>query len=147
MGVSQSCESEPLRADHGTIKLKFFMRSKYDSLISFLLRAGIATVFLYAAIASFLDPFSWIGFFPAWLREIFDPALLLMGFSIFEIALGLWIFSGVMVREAAVVASITLFAIVLGNLGALDIVFRDVAILFAALALVAVGQKERELGR
>jgi uncharacterized membrane protein YphA (DoxX/SURF4 family) len=122
------------------------MRSKYDSLISFLLRAGIATVFLYAAIAAFLDPFSWIGFFPVWLRELFDAELLLMGFSIFEIALSLWIFSGAMIREAAIVASITLFAIVLGNLGALDIVFRDVAILFAALALVAIGQKDKETG-
>lgn len=114
------------------------MAIKYENLVSFLLRIGLATVFLYAAVASFLDPLSWIGFFPSFLRDMFDANKLLMFFSVFEIALALWLLSGVRTFFAGLAAAATLSGIILGNLGILDIVFRDVAILFAALALVAL---------
>lgn len=115
---------------------------KYKSLVSFLLRAGLATVFLYAAVASFLDPFSWIGFFPEWLRGVFDANSLLMIFSTFEIGFALWLLSGYKAFYSALVAAGTMLAIISANLGLLDIVFRDVAILFSALALVALEANE-----
>lgn len=114
----------------------------------FLLRVGLALVFLYAAVAAALDPFSWIGFLPQWLRRIFPAGFLLAGFSVYQSLLGFWLISRFKIFYAAIFASATIFAIVVFNLGALDIVFRDIAILFMALALVFLSwQKKRRIGK
>jgi len=103
---------------------------------SLVLRAGLAVVFLYAAIASILDPISWIGFLPQWLQMIVPGSILLFVFSVYEVILSLWLLSGWRSLTAGLFAAGTLFLIIIQNLGALDIVFRDVAILFAATALI-----------
>lgn len=109
---------------------------------SFLLRVGLATALLYAATASLLDPDSWIGFIPAIFRSIISGEILLALFSIYEAALALWLLSGKSAFYSALLAAATLFFITVFNLGALDIVFRDIAIIFMALAL-AVLEKPR----
>ncbi len=114
-------------------------------LVSLLLRIGLAFVFLYVAVASFLAPDSWIGFFPAVFKNIFPQNLLLTGFSVYEILLGLWLLWGRYAFYSAPLAVLTLLGIIIPNLGALDIIFRDVGLLFAALALAALNyQKIRE---
>ena len=115
---------------------------KNTALISFLLRVVFTTVFLYAAIASFLDPTAWVGFLPQWRRAIIPGSILLPLFSVYDIALSLWILSGKKVFYGALLAAATLLAIMVTNMGALDIIFRDIAIFFAALAL-AVLEKPR----
>ncbi len=104
-----------------------------------LLRVGLAFVFLYAGVGSLINPQNWIGFFPFFLRNAIPETTLLIGFSAFEIILSMWILSGKKIRLAAIVASITLSGIILGNLSQLDIVFRDVAMLYVALALAFPG--------
>ncbi|MDP6642137.1 MAG: hypothetical protein QGF74_02035 [Candidatus Nanoarchaeia archaeon] len=99
----------------------------------FLLRVGLAIVFLYAAITAFITPNNWIGFIPGFIesgRETF-----LMAFSVYEILLALWLLSNKKIFWASVVAAVTMLLIVVGNIFVLDIVFRDVAILFMAIAL------------
>lgn len=109
-------------------------------LAEFLLRAGLAVVFLYAATASFLMPQNWIGFFPPWLRNIIPAEILLVVFSSFEIILALFLISGLKTFRAAAVSGIVLFLIIVFNLSVslLDIIFRDIAILFGALALAVL---------
>ena len=113
-------------------------------LVSFFLRAGLAIVFLYAAVASFLDPTSWIGFFPEWLRALFPATILRYLFSTYEIVLALWLLKGKQTFYAASLAALTLFSIIIFNTGALDIVFRDVAIFFSALGLVALSYERKK---
>lgn len=117
-----------------------FLDKKY--LVPLLLRIGLAFVFLYAAIASFLAPDSWIGFFSPFLRNIFPPKLLLASFSVYEISLGLWLLWGRYAFYSASLATLTLLGIIIPNLGALDIIFRDISIFFTALALAALNYKE-----
>lgn len=109
---------------------------KYERLVSFLLRAGVATVFLYAAVAATLEPTAWVGFFPQFLRALIPDRVLLTLFSLYELTLGLWVLSGRKTFYAGLLASATLLAIIVVNITLLDIVFRDIAIFFAALALV-----------
>ncbi|MBI4253380.1 hypothetical protein HY623_04380 [Candidatus Uhrbacteria bacterium] len=116
---------------------------KNERLISFLLRAGIAVAFLYAAIAAFLDPFSWVGFMPAWIDAIVPRNMLLMIFSVYETGLALWLLSGRAAYYSAAFSSATLFFIILFNISSFDILFRDVPILFAALAMVAMTARSR----
>ena len=114
---------------------------KRYELVSLLLRVGLAFVFFYAAIGSFLAPDSWLGFFPPFLRNIFPPNLLLTGFSVYEILLGLWLLWGRYAFYSASLAVLTLLGIIIPNLGALDIIFRDVGLLFAALGLAVLNYK------
>lgn len=113
-----------------------------ERLISFLIRAGIATAFLYAAIAAFLEPFSWVGFLPTWIEAIIPRTAVLSLFSTYEVALALWLLSGKHAFRASACAAATLFCIIIFNIGSLDILFRDVPILFAALAMMAMTYKK-----
>jgi len=112
-------------------------------LASFFLRTGLALVFLYAAVAAFLEPQNWIGYFPGWLRNIFPDQFLLYGHSFLEVVLALWLLGNKKVFYAAVVSAGAILLIVIFNLGLLDIVFRDVAIFFSAVALAVLHQEEK----
>lgn len=109
-----------------------------QNLVSFLLRLGIAAVFLYAAIASVLDPNSWVGFLPQWMGQFVSLHTLLILFSVYEVVLALWLLSGQAVFAVAVFSALTMIGVLTQNIGAFDIVFRDVAILFSALALASL---------
>jgi uncharacterized membrane protein YphA (DoxX/SURF4 family) len=104
--------------------------------ISILLRIGIAITFLYAALATTLHPNDWIWFFPTFLRNSIPHPLLLTGFSIYEVILGVWLIVGWRTIYAAALAGITILGIIFANLSTMDIVSRDFAIFFAAVALV-----------
>ena len=109
--------------------------------VSILLRLGLAFSFIYAAISSFINPSSWIGFFPSFLQN----DILLMIFSIYEILLGIWVFSGKKLFYSSVLSSLTLFGIIVFNFGAFDIVFRDVAILAMAIALALLSKSDSKI--
>lgn len=118
------------------------MDTKKLSLAHFLLQAGVAIVFLYAGISSFLDPSSWIGFIPQFIRDVVPGTIFLPIFSIYEFVIAMWLLSGKELFYAAGLASLTLLSIIAFNTGALDIVFRDTAIFFAALALFVLHWNE-----
>ena len=105
------------------------------NLTPLLLRLGLATVFLYAAISSFLDPREWIGFLPPLLTEYVDGELLLKFFSVYELLLAAWLLSGVYVRYVALLCAATLAGIVVSNFSLFAISFRDIGLMLAALAL------------
>ena len=103
-----------------------------------LLRLSIVSVFLYAAVATTLQPYNWIGYMPAFLLHLFPSNLLLGGFSLYQVFLSIWILSGWKGRFSAFLAALTLLAIIIANISELDILFRDFAIFFAAAALFFV---------
>ncbi|MBI3074975.1 MAG: hypothetical protein HYY92_02040 [Parcubacteria group bacterium] len=107
---------------------------------SFLLRAGLAFSFAYAAVGAFLNSSAWIGFFPPFLLALFPETLLLVGFGAGELALAVWLLSGVRTRPAALIATVALAGIALFNLSQMDIVFRDFALALAALALAELSK-------
>ncbi len=110
-------------------------KSNRDVLVSFFLRSGLAVVFFFAAISAFLNPQAWIGYIPAFVQSIISPELFLHIHSVFNILLSLWLLSNKQTFYASILASLALFIIIAFNYTALDIVFRDIAILFGAIAL------------
>jgi uncharacterized membrane protein YphA (DoxX/SURF4 family) len=102
---------------------------------SLLLRFGLATIFLYAAISSFLVPEEWVGYFPQVLRDIVPADILLPIFSIYELLLAGWLLSGLYVQYAALLSAATLAGIVVSNFQLFAITFRDIALIFASIAL------------
>ena len=107
------------------------------SVPEWLLRIGVVGSFLYPPFDALMDPYSWIGYFPAFLTNLVAPhgVLLLHAFGVLEIGIGLWLLLGRSIRIPALVASILLIAIVVCNLPQFQVLFRDVSIALAALAL------------
>lgn len=58
-----------------------------------------------------------------------------MGFSLYELVLAVWILSSKKTFWAASLACFTLVGIIIANFSDVDILFRDIAIIFAAGAL------------
>lgn len=108
----------------------------------FLLRSAIASVFVYAAIASFVTPDNWIGYFPLFLRHIIPQSMLLTVFSVYELILAVWLLGGKFIFFAAVLAAVTLSGIIIFNIDQLDIVFRDFTVILAALSLAVFTYKK-----
>lgn len=105
------------------------------SMTVLLIRLGLAIVFLYAAISSFLDPREWLGFLPPFLTRLIDGEILLKIFSVYELLLAAWLISGVYTRYAGLLCAATLAGIVASNFSLFAISFRDIGLMFAALAL------------
>lgn len=108
--------------------------------VSLSLRIGLAFTFLYASIGALLYPVDWISFIPAWLEnlKLAPPATLLLGHALFELILGLWLLSGKKTFFAAAIAALDLVSITLFSLNIFGIVFRDVGLIFSAIALALV---------
>jgi len=104
-----------------------------------LLRIGLAGTLVYAALASFITPTSWIGFFPAFLVDLsssFMSQEVLLGiFSVTELLLAAWLLSGFKPFLAGLCVAGLFGGIFFANLGAMDLVFRDFGLFFASLAL------------
>lgn len=107
-------------------------------LVQFLLRIGLASVFVYAAVAATLQPQNWIWYMPTFLRNALPQTILLGGFSLYQLILSLWLLSGWKTFYPALLSALTMIGIIVVNFQVMDIVFRDFAILFASIAL-AVG--------
>jgi len=103
-----------------------------------MLRLGLATVFVYAAVASFVAPREWVGYLPHVLTAHVQADLLLHFFSVYELLLAAWLLSGVYVRFAGLLCALTLVGIVASNFSLFAISFRDIGLAFAALALACM---------
>ena len=104
--------------------------------VSLILRVCLAFSFIYVAISSFISPQNWVGFLPEFLPGNFiTENYFLLSFSIFELILGVWLLSNKKIYYASIVSSVVLFGIIIFNLGAMDIIFRDVSLFLASIAL------------
>lgn len=112
--------------------------------VEHILRAGLAFAFIYPAVAGYLNPFSWIGYFPEFLRDsVGNDTLLLNGFGSLEIAIALWTLSGWRIFVPSILAAVILVGIILFNAAQMDVIFRDVSILAIALALALTSRKNQ----
>ncbi|HVC35975.1 MAG TPA: DoxX family membrane protein [Candidatus Dormibacteraeota bacterium] len=109
-----------------------------NMLASLLLRIGLAAVLIYASVSSFVTPSDWIGYLPHFMTNHVSGQLLLHVFSVYETALAIWLLSGIYLKYAAVIAALTFSGIILTNLGLLAVTFRDITMVFAALALIFI---------
>lgn len=106
------------------------------------LRLGLAFVFLYAAISASFDPAAFAVYFPAFIPE-WAVDIGLPFFAVYEVALALAFLTGTRTHGTALLATVTLVGIVVFNPGAFSVLFRNVAIACAALALASATRPER----
>lgn len=111
-----------------------------------LLRLGLAIVFAYAAISSFVTPDDWVGYLPNVVTDLVDADILLKLFSTYQLVLAVWLLSGWRQEIVGLVCAATFAGIIISNTALLQITFRDIALLFASLALASLAmQKHGEL--
>ncbi|HSX00369.1 MAG TPA: hypothetical protein VLH38_05005 [Patescibacteria group bacterium] len=115
--------------------------------ISWLLRIGLALVFIYASIASLQHPLQWAGFLPHFLTAKIDGAMLIKIFAVYEAVLALWLLSGKMLRYCGALCALTLTGILITSPGQLFTTFRDIGLVFMALALWFVDIDSHESSR
>ncbi len=116
-----------------------------EKIVHILLRVSIASVFLYAAVAATLQPDNWIGYIPSVARALLPASILLVGFSVYQLILSIWLLTGWQTVYAASLAALTLLGIIGANFTQVDILFRDFAIFFAAVALAVGSYGKKEL--
>ncbi|MEK7558251.1 MAG: hypothetical protein AAB507_00255 [Patescibacteria group bacterium] len=113
-----------------------------EKIVSILLRLGVAFAFIYPAVAGFITPNDWIGFFPSFMLKTIPGEILLLIFEIFEIALGVSILFMKRPFIPAILAALVLLAIVVLDYKTMDIIFRDISILLMAVALAVLHKKD-----
>jgi uncharacterized membrane protein YphA (DoxX/SURF4 family) len=106
-----------------------------QNLPALLLRVGLAFVFAYAAISSFREPAAWVGFVPGLVQHILQATTFLHLFALFELLLAAAFIVGKFVRYAAALAVLSLAGLVIFNLNALLVTFRDIGLACMAAAL------------
>ena len=102
----------------------------------FIIRLGLALVFLWFGISKVLQPDAWIAWLPQWTEQLpisTTTQLFLQGIG--EAVLGVLLLFGLFTRVAAAIAAILLVAVIV-TIGFNDIAIRDLAILSIAIALV-----------
>jgi uncharacterized membrane protein YphA (DoxX/SURF4 family) len=113
---------------------------KPEKTANLILRLGVAFAFLYPPINAIFDPYTWIGYLPHFARSIahiggVSDIVLLHAFGLLEVIIALWILSGKKIFLPSLAATGILLVIVGLNLQDFQIIFRDVSIAAAALAL------------
>ena len=106
-----------------------------NRLANLILRLGVAFAFLYAGIGGFISPDTWVGWFPKFMRDLVPELLLLQIWGVYEIVTAIWILSGWKIFIPSALASLSLLGLIIFNLNAMDVIFRDVTILCATIAL------------
>ena len=110
----------------------------YPNTVDYLLRIGLALAFLYPPINAVMDPNSWIGYFPSFMKGIVEDQLLLHAFGVLEVSLALWVLSGWRIWIPALAMAVMLLGIVVFNIPQFQVLFRDLAIALMALALALI---------
>jgi uncharacterized membrane protein YphA (DoxX/SURF4 family) len=105
-----------------------------------LLRLSVALAFLFPPVNALIDPYSWVGYFPSFIRDLGPELVLLHIFGVIEVVIGLWILSGRRIFIPSVAATALLVLIVVTNLGDFQVLFRDLSIAGAALALAVMNR-------
>lgn len=116
-----------------------------DTRVDWILRIGLAFAFLYPPLDAIVDPYSWLGYFPSFMRGIVPDMVLLHSFGAVEILIVLWLLSGWKIFWPSVLSLLMLLSIVFSDRGDFEVVFRDLSIAAMALALAVAHLPKRSV--
>lgn len=100
------------------------------------LRLGLAFVFIYASVEIFISPERFLKYVPELMRTAIPADIFLPVFGVSELVLAAWLISGWKGAYPSMLSALMMVAIVACNMEHFQILFRNVAIGFGALALV-----------
>jgi uncharacterized membrane protein YphA (DoxX/SURF4 family) len=116
---------------------------KHKQYGTFIVRIGIAVVFLWFGIDKFVHTNNWIGWVPMWMRSLIPISLTSFMYiqGVIETLVGFLLLIGFKTRFAAFLAVITLLGVELSMVGTgqVEIMLRDAGLLAASLSLFFTG--------
>ncbi|HXF28662.1 MAG TPA: hypothetical protein VN457_02330 [Chlamydiales bacterium] len=107
-------------------------------LAKWLLRFGLAFVFMYATVEIHVNPDNFVKYIPNFVFNIVPLEIFLLVFGVAEVVLALWLLSGWKGQIPSVLAVLMIAGITLFNMDYFQILFRNVAIVFGGMALVVL---------
>lgn len=109
---------------------------------SLFLRLALAFAFLYPAYGFWANPNDWVGYIPVFVKGLgLSQEMLLWGLLGVHVIIALWLLSGWRVFIPSFGAAVFLILVVYFNIKQLDVLFRDISLALAALALAFNSQK------
>lgn len=119
------------------VKTKHPFQLHNPHLAVWLLRIGLAFVFVYAGEQSLVHPAAWIGYLPTFVANHFNAKLVLQGLAVSQLLLAAWLLIGKYLKFAAGLSALMLLGVIVSNFGpGLYVTFRDVGLLLMAVALI-----------
>lgn len=106
------------------------------NLASLMLRIGLAGVFIYAALSAFKTPEAWLSYIPPFTAKFMSLKTALDIMSVFQLVLAVVLLSGKYLKYTAAISAILLAGILALSLNELLITFRDIGLVFMAIALI-----------
>ena len=101
-----------------------------------LIRIALDFAFLYPAYGFWTNPNDWIGYIPEFARNVgLSQDMLLLALAGFHLIIALWLLSGWRIFLPSLIAAVFLSSVVYFNQNQLDVLFRDISLALAALAL------------
>lgn len=103
----------------------------------FILRIGLAILFLWFGFSQLLDGLTWVGWVPEWAVNLLHipPAMIVLLNGAFEVVAGSLLALNILTRWAALALALHLFVLVV-EIGANEIGLRDFGLMMATFALV-----------
>ena len=108
-----------------------------------LLRVGLAFVYAYASVAIYFNPESFTKYIPPSMQSMMPMDLFLIVFGVAEVLLVIWLLSGKRTEYAGIISAVIMMSIVLTNITYFSILFRNVCIAFASVALFILEYKPK----
>jgi hypothetical protein len=109
-----------------------------NEVAKWLLRIGLAFVFIYASVEIYINPSNFIKYIPSDILNILPLHLFLHSFGVIEVALALWLLSGWKGAYPSIISVAMIIGIVVFNMEHFQVLFRNVAIGFGGLALLVL---------
>lgn len=123
----------PLEETHSNLKEKVL-----KDIPSISLRIGLSFVYIYAAFFISWDVKTGAKYVPAFVTSIIPLQTFLILFGVFEIFLSIWLLSGKFKLYSALTSAAFLIVITGLNYSYFDVLFRNIALIAASLALAAL---------
>lgn len=115
-----------------------------SSIAVWFLRVGLAFVFAYASVEIFINPTNFIKYTPQFVLNIVPLKPFLYSFSVVEIVLSVWLLTGWKPEYPSIISVVLIVGIVVFNPEYFQILFRNVAIGFAGLALLMLETRKQK---
>ena len=116
----------------------------YSKLAIWFLRVGLAFVFAYASAEIYMNPANFLKYTPQFVFDIIPTNAFLYTFGVAELVLAAWILTGWKAEYPAIISVMLMVGIIVSNPEYFQILFRNVAIGFGALALLMLETRSRK---
>ena len=116
-------------------KVKDIKPSRLDNISYIALRIGLGITYIWIGVMITVEPASWSGFFPEFIRDLSYSSRVIVAAGIMDFLIGLFLVVGRFVSIASLLSALHLFGI-LAFYGIDAITIRDVGLFGASISLL-----------